>query len=106
MDIIFDGVLTSKENHIIFSGRTETSTEGLNWGEKYTLCGEIKATPITLLNASINSMSGAGFGDTYHFVKFSPSEIIVGRSYGYSEENIKIKKTSRFMIMLCRMSFM
>ncbi len=93
-DIIFDGVLTSKDNCIVFIGRTEVNTRNLSWNVKYTLCGEIESTPITLLNASIICMSGAGFGDVYHFVQFSPSEIIVGRSYACKEEEIKIKKIS------------
>lgn len=94
LDIVFEGVLTRRETNVIFTGRTEVDEKKLDWRQTYTLHGDIESTPITLLNTSIKSMSSTGYNSAFHYIKFSPSEIIIGRSYGCGENDIKIKKIS------------
>lgn len=96
-DISFEGVLVRQKQTATFIGRTECGFHCLDMSNVHlTLWGNIGATPITLLNAHI--ITDGPIFDTddgkNHFIKFSPAEIIIGRSYQCTEDKISIKKIS------------
>lgn len=106
-DIPFDGVLVYQKRNVLFIGRTEHGFHCLDMDNvHFTLWGNVGATPITLLNTHITT-DGPIFdtddGGKNHFMKFSPAEIIIGRRYQCTEEEILIKKISATIQVLNKM---
>ncbi|MCB7512932.1 hypothetical protein LI073_02680 [bacterium 210917-SL.2.15] len=97
--ISFDGVLTRKEQRIIFTGRTTDDTDSFHEKLDLTLYGEIDTTPITLLNSMIKSSSSRMYSKE-HVVKIEASEIIIGRSHKCKEKDILVQKISTTIVAL------
>lgn len=97
--ISFDGVLTRKEQRIIFTGRTTDNIENIRKKLDLTLYGEINATPVTLLNSRIISCSGRVYSNE-HIVKIEASEFIIGRSHNCKEKDILVQKISMTIVAL------
>jgi len=97
--ISFDGVLTRKEQRIIFTGRTTDNIENFCKKVDLTLYGEINATPVTLLNSIIQSSSSRIYSKE-HVVNIEASELIIGRSHNCKEQDILVQKISTTIVAL------